>query len=93
MPDNRKRLTGRVVSDKMQKTVVVAVERRRRHPVYGKVVRTVRKVYAHDESDSIREGSLVRVVESRPRSKLKRWAVDVVLDAAPEPVAGEAVET
>ena len=93
MPDKRKRLTGRVVSDKMQKTVVVAVERRRRHPVYGKVVRTVKKVYAHDESDAIREGSLVRVVESRPRSKLKRWAVDVVLEAPQQPAAGEAVKT
>ena len=80
MPDNRRRLTGRVVSDKMQKTVVVAIVRRRRHPVYGKVVRTTKKIYAHDESDSIPAGALVRVMESRPRSKLKRWVVDEVLD-------------
>lgn len=83
MPDRRRRLTGRVVSDKMQKTVVVAIERRRRHPVYGKVVRSTKKVYAHDESDQIATGALVRVVESRPRSKLKRWDVDEVLDGGP----------
>lgn len=90
MPDNRRRLTGRVVSDRMQKTVVVAVDLRRRHPVYGKVVRTTKKVYAHDESDAICEGALVTVVESRPRSKLKRWAVDRVLDAGPQAAGEEA---
>ena len=93
MPDKRKRLTGRVVSDKMQKTVVVAVESRRRHPVYGKVVRTTKKVYAHDESDAITEGALVRVVESRPRSKLKRWVVDEVLDAGAQPLPQEAQDS
>lgn len=87
MADRRRRLTGRVVSDKMQKTVVVAVDLRRRHPVYGKVVRTTKKVYAHDESDTISEGTLVRVVESRPLSKLKRWVVDEVLDDAGQPVS------
>lgn len=90
MADRRRRLTGRVVSDRMQKTVVVAVDLRRRHPVYGKVVRTTKKVYAHDESDAIREGTLVRVVESRPLSKLKRWVVDEVLDSAGQPVSQEA---
>lgn len=80
MPDNRRRLTGRVVSDKMDKTVVVAVDLRRRHPVYGKVVRTTKKFYAHDESNAITTGTLVRLVESRPLSKLKRWRVDEVLD-------------
>ena len=90
MPDNRRRLTGRVVSDKMDKTVVVAITSRRRHPVYGKVVRTTKKVYAHDESNAIATGTLVRVVESRPLSKLKRWVVDEVLEAGAQPQGQEA---
>lgn len=77
--NNRRRLVGRVVSDKMQKTVTVAIERRTAHPVYGKVVKSTKKVMAHDESDAIKVGSIVRIVESRPLSKNKRWVVEAVL--------------
>ncbi|MCA9884273.1 MAG: 30S ribosomal protein S17 [Anaerolineae bacterium] len=80
MANSRRRLVGRVVSDKMQNTVTVAIERRNMHPVYKKVVKSTRKVYAHDESNSIPVGAVVRIVESRPLSKLKRWVVEEVLD-------------
>lgn len=79
MANNRRRLVGRVVSDKMQKTVTVAIERRATHPVYGKVIKFTKKVMAHDETDSIKTGSVVRIVESRPLSKTKRWVVEEVI--------------
>jgi small subunit ribosomal protein S17 len=79
MANNRRRLVGRVVSDKMQKTVTVAIERRTTHPVYGKVIKFTKKVMAHDETDSVKAGSVVRIVESRPLSKSKRWVVEEVL--------------
>lgn len=79
MPNKRRRLVGRVISDKMQKTVVVAIERRKLHPIYKKVVKLTKKVMAHDESDLIKTGALVRIVESRPLSKNKRWVVEAVL--------------
>lgn len=90
MKERRKRLVGRVVSDKMQKTVVVQVERTHRHPLYGKVVRVRKKYYAHDEENSCRTGDLVRIVESRPISRMKRWVVEEILERAayPEEVAG-----
>lgn len=73
---NRKMKTGVVVSNKMAKTVVVRVERKLRHPQYGKVVLTSKKYYAHDEAaDSLNVGDKVTIVESRPLSKLKRWRV------------------
>ncbi|GAB1422440.1 30S ribosomal protein S17 [Anaerolineales bacterium] len=84
MPNKRKRLIGRVVSNKMQKSVVVAIERRKMHPVYKKVVISTKKVMAHDESDSIQEGALVRLVESMPLSKRKRWVVEAVLESTNE---------
>ena len=96
MANNRRRLVGRVVSDKMQKTVVVSIERRRMHPIYKKVVKTTKKVMAHDESNAIEIGALVRIVESQPLSRHKRWVVEEVLEAtgtetvgvlADEPVA------
>jgi small subunit ribosomal protein S17 len=79
MPNNRRRLVGRVVSNKMDKTVVVAIERRKTHPIYKKVVKLTKTVMAHDESNAIEMGALVRVVESRPLSKHKRWVVEEVL--------------
>ena len=79
MPNNRKRLVGRVVSDKMEKTVVVAVERRNMHPVYKKVVRSTKKFMAHDET-GVGIGSLVQIIESRPLSKRKRWVVEEILE-------------
>ncbi len=86
MANNRRRLIGRVVSNKMDKTVVVAIERRKTHPIYKKVVKTTKKVMAHDESNSITEGALVRVVESKPLSRHKRWVVEAVLETEGVPV-------
>ncbi|MCL4255865.1 MAG: 30S ribosomal protein S17 [Anaerolineae bacterium] len=80
MANNRRRLVGRVVSDKMQKTVVVQIERRKMHPLYKKVVISTKKIMAHDESDQVPVGALVRVVESRPLSRNKRWVVETVLE-------------
>ncbi|HEC33249.1 MAG TPA: 30S ribosomal protein S17 [Chloroflexi bacterium] len=73
----------------MQKTVVVMVERIHRHPRYGKVVREQKKFYAHDEENACRIGDRVRIVESRPLSRLKRWVVEEILERAevPEEVA------
>ncbi len=90
MRERRKRLVGRVISDKMQKTVVVLVERTRRHPRYGKVVRVRKKFYAHDEESACRAGDLVRIVESRPLSRLKRWMVEDILERAELPAGVEA---
>jgi len=78
----RKTRSGVVISNKMQKTVVVEVERRLRHSMYGKVVKKQRRFYAHDEKMQCQEGDLVRVVETRPLSKLKRWRVAEVLKKA-----------
>jgi small subunit ribosomal protein S17 len=75
----RKRLVGSVVSDKMDKTVVVRVERLVRHPRYSKVLRRVKKYKAHDEKNACRVGDVVRIVESRPLSREKRWAVEEIL--------------
>lgn len=91
MRERRKRLVGRVVSDKMDKTVVVVVERTKRHPLYGKVIRVRKKFYAHDEENACREGDVVQIVESRPLSRLKRWVVEEIVERAegsPEEVAG-----
>lgn len=82
MKERRKRLVGFVTSDKMDKTVVVTVERRYRHPLYKKVVTTAKKYMAHDEGNACRVGDRVRIVESRPLSRHKRWTVEAVLEAA-----------
>lgn len=93
MPSDRKRLIGRVVSDKMDKTIVVAIERRKMHRVYKKVISFTKKVMAHDETNAIEVGSLVQVVESKPLSKNKRWVVEKVLETPGgrvlEPIAGD----
>jgi small subunit ribosomal protein S17 len=73
-------LVGRVVSNKMQKTAVVLVERTYRHPRYEKVIRARKKFYAHDEENTCQPGDLVRIVESRPLSRLKHWVVEEVLE-------------
>jgi small subunit ribosomal protein S17 len=75
MQGKRKSKTGRVVSDKMDKTVVVSVERLRRHPIYKRVVRLSSKFKAHDQQNSARVGDTVRIEESRPLSREKRWTV------------------
>ena len=75
----RKERVGLVVSNKMDKTITVAVERRMQHPLYKKVIRRTKKFHAHDESNACNIGDLVRIRESRPLSKLKRWRlVEVV---------------
>jgi small subunit ribosomal protein S17 len=75
----KKRLVGSVVSDKMDKTVVVRVERLVRHPRYGKVLRRAKKYKAHDAKNECHVGDVVRIVESRPLSREKRWAVEEIL--------------
>ena len=78
----RKTRTGRVVSDKMDKTIVVAVENRIRHPLIGKIVKRTYKLKAHDEANECRVGDRVRVMETRPLSKEKRWRLVSVLEKA-----------
>ena len=75
MQGKRRSKTGRVVSDKMDKTVVVSVERLRRHPIYKRVVRLSSKFTAHDQDNSARVGDTVRIEESKPLSREKRWTV------------------
>jgi small subunit ribosomal protein S17 len=79
---HRKVRVGRVVSEKMNKTVVVAIERFVMHPLYKKYIRRTSKIYAHDEKNDAHEGDLVRVIETRPISKLKRWRVQAIIERA-----------
>ena len=78
----RKTRIGRVVSDKMAKTVVVSIERRVQHPVYGKMVRRTKKLKAHDEQNEAKTGDTVRIMETRPLSKDKRWRVVEIIERA-----------
>jgi small subunit ribosomal protein S17 len=78
----RKVRTGLVVSDAMDKTVVVQVERRGRHPLYGKSLRRTAKLHAHDEANEAKVGDLVRLMETRPLSKTKRWRVVEIVERA-----------
>lgn len=82
MESQRKRLIGEVVSDKMEKTVVVLVRQTRRHPLYGKVIRVTKRYKAHDEANTCHTGDHVRIVESRPFSKDKHWLVEEILQRA-----------
>lgn len=82
MREQRKRLTGVVTSDKMEKTVVVEVATTQRHKLYGKVIRRVKKYKAHDEANECRMGDRVQIIESRPISRHKRWAVVSILERA-----------
>ena len=75
-------LTGTVVSDKMEKTVVVAIERQVRHGVYGKIQRRTSKFVAHNEGDTAKVGDRVAIAETRPMSARKRWAVTRVIESA-----------
>jgi small subunit ribosomal protein S17 len=79
---SRKTRVGLVVSDKMQKTVVVAVDRRVPHPVYGKMVTRTTRLKAHDEENSAKQGDTVRIMETRPLSKDKRWRVVEIVERA-----------
>ena len=78
----RKTRIGMVVSDKMEKTVVVQIERRVQHPVYGKMVRRTKKLKAHDEVNAAKTGDTVRIMETRPLSKDKRWRVVEIIERA-----------
>jgi small subunit ribosomal protein S17 len=93
----RKTKTGRVVSDKMDKTIVVTVERLSRHPVYKRVVRLTTRFKAHDEKNEAHIGDTVRIVESRPLSATKRWRLAEIIaragEGAGEPVFSEEAET
>jgi small subunit ribosomal protein S17 len=80
--NSRKTRTGVVVSDKMDKTVVVVVERRYAHPLYGKQVTRSKKYHAHDENNEYNIGDTVRIMETRPLSKQKRWRVVEVIERA-----------
>ena len=79
---NRKTRVGVVVSDKMDKTVVVAVNRRVRHPLYGKIMKRTSKLKAHDELNEAGVGDRVRVMETRPLSATKRWRLVEILEKA-----------
>ena len=98
MEEKRKTRFGRVVNDKMDKTVVVAVETPRRHPLYKKTVKRAVKYKAHDEDNKSKSGDFVRIVETRPLSKLKRWRVaeiitkSEVIDVKPEEITEEIPE-
>lgn len=83
MRGKRKERIGVVVSDKMDKTVVVLVERRVRHPLYKKEIKKRKKFYAHDENNQCKVGDVVKIMETRPLSKLKRWRVIDIIKKAP----------
>ncbi|MDP9201720.1 MAG: 30S ribosomal protein S17 [Gemmatimonadota bacterium] len=78
----RKMRVGMVVSDKMAKTVVVSIERRVQHPVYGKMIRRTKKLKAHDEQNEAKTGDTVRIMETRPLSKDKRWRLVEIIERA-----------
>ncbi|HEX8366302.1 MAG TPA: 30S ribosomal protein S17 [Allosphingosinicella sp.] len=82
-------LTGTVVSDKTDKTVVVKVERRVKHALYGKIIKRSKKYHAHDEGNEFREGETVRIEETRPISKLKTWRVLDRVDTHATPAKAE----
>jgi small subunit ribosomal protein S17 len=84
MTGQRKSMVGQVVSNKMDKTVVVVVERLARHSLYKKVIRIRKKFKAHDADNACQVGDVVRIVESRPLSREKRWLVEEILKSAAE---------
>ncbi|MCM2973649.1 MULTISPECIES: 30S ribosomal protein S17 [Larsenimonas] len=79
---NARRLTGKVVSDKMEKSIVVMIERRERHPIYGKYMKRSTKLHAHDETNQARLGDTVSIEECRPLSKKKAWTLVEVVEQA-----------
>ncbi len=78
----KRTLIGRVVSDKMEKTVTVLVERKVKHPMYGKIMVRSKKYHAHNEGNTAKAGDLVEIIETRPVSRTKTWAVTSVLQKA-----------
>ena len=93
MQGKRRTKVGRVVSDKMDKTVVVSVERLRRHPIYKRVVRLSSKFKAHDEENNAHTGDTVRIEESRPLSREKRWTMVEVVARGSHEVLVDGTET
>ena len=77
-------LTGKVVSDKMDKTITVLIERRVKHPIYGKYVKRSTKLHAHDETNQCRQGDVVTIRETRPLAKTKAWTLVEVVERAVE---------
>ena len=82
MKEQKRVLVGRVLSNRMDKTVTVVVERKKRHPLYGKVIAMRKKYKAHDAENACQIGDLVQMIESRPLSKEKRWVVTEILEQA-----------
>ena len=80
--NNRKEIVGKVVSDKRDKTITLVVERKIKHPLYGKVMKKSKKFQAHDENNECKTGDIVKVMETRPLSKTKRWRLIEVLEKA-----------
>ncbi len=91
--ERRRRLIGQVVSNKMEKTVVVNVSQTRQHPLYGKTIKVSKRYKAHDENNACKMGDQVRIVESRPISKDKHWVVEEIVKRAEQidttPIQGE----
>ncbi len=79
---SRKERTGVVLSDKMNKTIVVGIQRQVRHPIYGKFIKKTGRMFAHDEQEQAREGDTVRINEVRPLSKKKRWRLLEIVERA-----------
>ncbi len=82
MKEQKRVLVGRVLSNRMDKTVTVMVERKKRHPLYGKVIAMRKKYKAHDADNACQIGDLVQMIESRPLSKEKRWVITEILEQA-----------
>ena len=80
--NQRKQRTGRVVSDKMDKSITVAVERQIKHTIYGKFITKTRKYMVHDEENKAKPGDLVRIMETRPLSRTKRWRLVEIIEIA-----------
>jgi small subunit ribosomal protein S17 len=80
--NNVRTITGRVVSDKMDKTITVLVERRVKHELYGKYITRSTKLHAHDENNDCNEGDTVAIIESRPMSKTKTWKLQSIVEKA-----------
>ena len=76
----RKERVGNVVSNKMEKTITVVVERKLKHPIYGKFMKSTKKFHAHDEKNECGVGDVVRIMETRPLSKLKRWRLVEIIE-------------
>ncbi|MDB5856300.1 MAG: ribosomal protein [Herminiimonas sp.] len=81
-PALKRTLIGKVVSDKMDKTVTVLIERQLKHPLYGKIIKRTNKYHAHDEANQAKEGDMVEIQEGRPISKTKAWTVTRVVQVA-----------